>query len=914
MRTKFRATTPSSRLHLLGTSDAGDGGCSALARILFCMAALPPAAIAQALDYPADENTGAMARVVEAAPLRGVITIDGRLDEDAWRSAPALTNFVQRDPEEGAVPTEASQVHVLYDEDAIYIGARLFDSAPDSIVSRLGRRDAYLEADRFVVFLDPYLDRRSGYYFGINAAGTLSDGVLLNDDWDSDDWDGVWEGRASIDEEGWSVEMRIPYSQLRFYQQDAYVWGINFRRDISRKNERNYLVYKPRGESGFVSRFWELKGIHDIRPRRQIEITPYLTSRARFDQTAGDNPFNDGSLYGFDGGVDVRVGVTPNLTLNGTLNPDFGQVEVDPAVINLSDVETFFSEKRPFFIEGASSIQNFGYGGSSNNWGFNWGNPSFFYSRRIGRPPQGGWPDHDHAHAPDGTRILGAAKLSGKVAGNWNVGMMHALTSRESARFDLDGERFNAEVEPATYYGVYRVQKEFAEGRQGLGFLSTLTNRFFDDARLKDEINSQAIAVGIDGWTFLDTSKKWVVNGWSGISHVAGSEDRMASLQQSSMHYFQRPDARYVSVDSTATSMTGWAGRIGFNKQSGRIMFNSALGTISPSFNVNDVGFQWRTEVINAHVGGGYRWPDPGRFTRSAVLLTAFFGSLDYEGNRIWSGVWGLAEVELLNYFGLGGNFAFNPTNMNNRRTRGGPIMVTPPGFEANLFGSSDSRKSLVVRVNGGGYWSESFANTYLSTDFELKPATNVSVTLSPSLRRTLEDAQWVDVFDDPLASSTFGKRYVFARLEQFTASSSVRLNWTFTPKLSLQLYAQPLISAGKYEGFKELARPRSYAFNVFGEGNSTFDSESLVADPDGDGPAPAIELPNLDFNVASLRGTAVLRWEYLPGSTLYLVWTQRRSDAMDDPDFRVSSSFDQLWTAPMENIFLIKLTYWFTP
>jgi hypothetical protein len=252
--------------------------------------------------------------------------------------------------------------------------------------------------------------------------------------------------------------MRIPYSQLRFYQQDEYVWGINFRRDISRKQERDYLAYQPREGAGFVSRFWDLTGIRNIRPRRQIEITPYAVTQAGFDEAVENNPFNDGSRYQLDAGADLRLGLTPNLTLNGTVNPDFGQVEVDPAVINLSDFETFFPEKRPFFIEGASNFMNFGYGGANSNWGFNWGNPMFFYSRRIGRSPQGSLPANEFSDVPDGTRILGAAKLTGKMAGSWNVGMMHAMTAREHADLQIDGGRLAAEVEPATYYGVYRAQ------------------------------------------------------------------------------------------------------------------------------------------------------------------------------------------------------------------------------------------------------------------------------------------------------------------------------------------------------------------------------------------------------------------------------------------------------------------------
>ncbi|MDX1430751.1 MAG: DUF5916 domain-containing protein, partial [Rhodothermales bacterium] len=299
---------------------------------------------------------------VSAARLSSNIELDGRPSDAAWAAAPVISQFVQRDPIEGAAPTLRTEVRILYDDEALYVSARMFDSAPDSIVARLGRRDNRLDSDDFTVYLDPFLDRRTGYFFGINAAGTLRDGVLMNDDWDDEDWDGVWVGKARIDDDGWSAEFRIPFSQLRFQASDEHVWGINFRRSIARKNESDFLVYTPRKESGFVSRFPTLNGLTGIAPKRQLEVIPYLTTRAEYLDHDDADPFNDGSNYVPGIGADFRVGVTSNLTLNATVNPDFGQVEVDPAVVNLSDVETFFPEKRPFFIEGNSVFSGFGRG------------------------------------------------------------------------------------------------------------------------------------------------------------------------------------------------------------------------------------------------------------------------------------------------------------------------------------------------------------------------------------------------------------------------------------------------------------------------------------------------------------------------------------------------------------------------
>src|SRR5574341_2271739 len=325
---------------------------------------------------------------VEAIRLASPIAVDGILSEPVWQNGPGVSQFTQRDPNEGMPPTHQSLVHLAYDDEAIYIGARMFDSAPDSIIARLGRRDAELTSDMFAFFIDSYYDRRSGFYFCLNAAGTMYDGVLYNDEWDDNSWDGVWEGKAKIDEQGWMAEMRIPYSQLRFKKQEQLIWGVNLRRDIARNNERDYLVFTPKNGSGFVSRFADLVGITNVDPPRRFEVLPYVTTKAEYTQHLPGNPFNDGSKYLPGAGADFKLGLGSNLTVDATVNPDFGQVEVDPAVVNLSDVETFFQEKRPFFIEGAS-IFNFGRGGSNNYWGFNWGDPQFFYTRRIGRAPQG---------------------------------------------------------------------------------------------------------------------------------------------------------------------------------------------------------------------------------------------------------------------------------------------------------------------------------------------------------------------------------------------------------------------------------------------------------------------------------------------------------------------------------------------
>ena len=839
---------------------------------------------------PVDSPTTAPQQV-RAVRLAQPLTIDGLLNESLWQTAQRVTGFLQRDPTEGAAASESTVVYIAYDDAALYIGARLYDSHPDSIVARLARRDQGTSSDRFQVFLDPYHDKRSGFYFGITAAGTLHDGTLFNDDWDDDSWDGVWDGKVTRDAQGWTVEMRIPYSQLRFVKQTEYVWGINFRRDIARKNEFDYLVYTPKNGSGFVSRFVDLVGITRIEPPRRLEVMPYVTTRAAFTPHAPGDPFNDGSQLSPGFGVDVRVGLGSNLTLNATVNPDFGQVEVDPAVVNLSDVESVFSEKRPFFVEG-SSIFDFGFGGQRNFWGFNWPGPRFFYSRRIGRSLSIGAPENGYADAPSGAHILGALKLTGKVAGSWNVGGLTAVTARERATLvDSLGARWTQEIEPLAMYGVYRGQKEFHKGRQGLGFFSTVAGRVFDDDALRDSRNSSSLLFGADGWTFLDTAKTWVTTGWVTMTRIAGSLARIRSVQQNSTHYFQQPDAQHLSVDPTATSLTGTGARVTLAKQKGKTFVNAALGAISPGFDINDLGFISRTGLINGHLGGGRTWTKPGKLFRYAETGGALFANYDWDGNINWAGGFNFGYVEFKNYFWINWNLAYNPWTVNNRRTRGGPLTLTPPGYQFGIDAGTDGRKTFTFGTGAGTYYrSASDVEWWSYANVQYRPAPNVSLSVGPNFSRGLYPLQYVAAFADSTATATYGTQYVFARLQQTELSAGIRLNWTYSPTLSLQLYAQPLISAGKYNDFRKLARPRSY----------DFDSAAAPYNP--------------DFNFKSLRGNAVLRWEYLPGSTLFFVWTQSRSDFEDVGEFQFGNSMGRLLRAPSENIFMIKATYWWNP
>jgi hypothetical protein len=848
--------------------------------------------------------------IVHAVRTKESINIDGILSEQVWQNSFAITDFTQLDPNEGKPATERTEVRIAYDENAIYIGARMYDSYPDSIVKNLARRDVSVNADLFQIYLDPFFDKITGYYFGVNAGGTLYDGTLYNDTWNDQSWDGVWEGKAHIDDKGWTVEMRIPFSQLRFKVKDMDLWGVDFQRQLTRKHENDYLIYIPKNSNGFVSRFAHLTGIKDITPPSHFELLPYITSKAEYSNPGLGNPYNNGAAYTPNIGADLKMGVGSNLTLNATINPDFGQVEIDPAVINLSDVETYFQEKRPFFVEG-SSIFNFGRGGVTNYWNFNWWNPSFFYSRRIGRAPQASIPTSDFVDEPMGTHILGAAKIIGRLDGDWNIGAIQALTKREFANYQTDGQKYTIEAEPFTSYSIVRAAKEFNQGHQGIGIISTYTNRYFKDSALKTELNGSALVAGLDGWSYLDTSGTWVMNGWYSSSHVNGSKPDILNLQTSSRHYFQQPDSRYVSVDSNATSLTGYAGRLVLSKQKGNLGVNAAIGAVSPGYELNDLGFLPITDVINMHAASWYSWTKPNDFFRSAQLSGALFRTYDYQGDITWEGLYHNGYMQFLNFYSVNWDYAYNPYTVNIRATRGGPSMLNIPGYQIDLSANTDQQKNMVFYLGGGFYKTSYSYSSYIYGEVDFNPAPNISLSISPELDKNYDNAQWVNSYGDPYATATYGSRYVFASFHQTNLSAGIRLNWTFTPKLSLQLYMQPLISAGDYRDFKELAKPRSYSFNTYGQGASTFNSDTYTVDPDGPGPAQPFTIDNPDFNFVSLRGNAVLRWEYMPGSVVYFVWTQTRSDQETIGSFQFNHSFDRMWTLNPDNTFIVKFSYW---
>jgi len=851
---------------------------------------LPAVLLATFLSHPAaaQETEKAADVTAIAAQFKAVRSstspqIDGDLSDAAWATAPEITNFTQHNPDDGKPATVPTVVKVVYDDAAIYFSARMDDTHP--VTSRLGRRDSTLESDYFRVQIDPYHDRQSGNSFSVYASNVQTDGALFNDTALDIDWDGIWTSATKIWERGWTAEMRIPYSQLRFPDRPTHIWGINFFRYVVRNNEEARLINTPKGQSGNVSRFADLNGIEGIRPKRLLEVVPYAVSSSQFDNTISDrDPFNSTQEFKGDLGVDVKYGLTSNLTLTGSVNPDFGQVEVDPARLNLSAFELFYPEKRPFFIEGSNLFTQFGRLGSSNFASFNFFTPEFFYSRRIGRSPQGtGRLDYDFVDAPNETSILGAIKLTGKTSG-WSIGALDVLTNHERANFTLNSDQGSQIVEPMTNYFVSRVSKDLGKNA-GIGALLTSVKRSLPDSL--DYLREEATSGGVDGYRFWG-KKDYVLQWFVGGSRVEGSPEAIAETQRSSARYFQRPDADGFRLDGSRTSLSGWAGRLKFAKRTGKWRYDLKADTYSPGFEVNDVGFMQRADITVSHAMLQYVNEDVTPRFRERVFFVGKYQNWNHDGDLIANGIYGDGYTTFNNYLYVFAHGGSNSERFDDRQTRGGPVTRTPSDVNGGIGFGTDSRKKLFFEI-----FQQNYRDALGSYDhsggllLKWKPTSNVSVSLNPFFARSFEFAQYVTAVNDGSAIANFGRRYVFAGIDQRLLEIGTRLDWTFTSDLSLQLYVQPFIATGDYSNFKELEAPRTMTYIPYSD---------KVFDP--------------DFKIRSVRGSAVLRWQFIPGSAVFFVWNENREDFVPTGRFTARRDLAAIGDIPSDDIFLVKVSY----
>lgn len=842
------------------------------------MLSLPGPAAAQPAGSPERPSLVSAGTPEPPSPVSSASAarVEGELDEADWTGAEPITAFVQREPDEGAAPTHRTEARVLFDDEAIYVAVKAYDSNPGEIKAFLTRRDVNSSSDWIRVTIDSYFDRRTAYSFAVNPVGVKIDTYHFNDTNEDSTWDAVWDVATGVDPDGWRAEFRIPYSQLRFSRGGDGRLGFAISRTVARINETATWPLLSRNASGLVSELGVLAGVVPPSATRRLELIPYTVGELTTAPRQDGNPFQKNPDPASRVGLDLKYAVTPGVTLTGTVNPDFGQVEADPAVVNLSAFETFFQERRPFFIEG------------SGNFSFNCRDCNLFYSRRIGRSPRG-FPavgDGEYVSRPGESTILGAGKLTGRV-GSFSMGSLVAVTQEESAQIALGSTRRREVIEPATFYSVSRAKREFAD-QSFVGFILTTTHRNLVDS--VGFLPSSAVIAGSDvDWRL---GSRWQLTGsWAG-SRIGGSEDAIELLQRSSVHYFQRPDADHVELDPSRTALNGHTGSIGFAKIAGeRTRGSIGIGYQSPGFEPNDLGFVQRTDWIPMNSWVQIKWEKPRRYVRTVRINFNQWRAWNFDGDVLTNGFNFNAHWTWQNQWANGFGINLNGRTFDDRRTRGGPGAYNNPGWSTWQYLSTNDRKVVSLGWNSAfgrnpsGYWS--FWN--VEPGVTVRPTSAFSATAGILFSRNDEDAQWVrnlTVDGEP--------RYIFGQLDQTTTSVTTRVNYTITPNLSLQVYAQPFVSAGVYSDYKELVRPR--------------------AERHTDRYAPFAYAGNADFNVLSFRTTNVMRWEYKPGSALFVVWQQGRQGFTQRGSFDFSRDFGDVFSTPSTNTLLVKLAYWFNP
>ena len=896
----------------------------------FGFAFLRVAALVPVYAFPGAEAAWSQGSAAVAAERTSPVRIDGRLDDAAWQAATPVGGFVQAEPVEGAPVDQPTEVRILFDQEAVYIGARMYDASPATIARQLVRRDEPGQYDYFEVSLDPDLDRRTGYRFRVTAAGVQIDDYLFDDVKEDRSWDAVWQSGTRRDDQGWTAEMRIPLSQIRFQPSASpQEWGVNLGRRRLASNESSFFALESRRRHGRVSVFRSLSGPVLRRGVRRLEARPYTLARTRTGPTEPGNPFFDGREESAGAGLDLRYGIGSTFTLDATFNPDFGQVEVDPAVINLSAFEPIYPERRPFFVEDA---RIFDFKNISGN--------SIFYSRRIGRQPQrSSVPGATFVNAADETSILGAAKLTGRTHRGLSLGVLAAVTGREEAEAYF-AERDSMAVflaEPRSGYGVVRALQELRGGRTVVGGIATLMHRNLPGDGSFDFLPSVATSAGVN-FEHTWNDRAWALSGLLAGSHVRGSEEALIRLQHSPNHYFQRPDAYRLGVDSSATSMTGAEWGLRLDRRSGRWTGALWAAQRSPGFEVNDLGEVGEGERLDGGARLTFREITPGELFRDYNVSFLTFHNIRHEvlrdpfswdqwGRAHSEGIFGLSgNATFLNYWSLGGGLQYDPENFDSEVARGGPLMLDPAAWSFNLRGNTDRRDKLGFEPsfsmgNGGAMGWEWKGGTKVS----YRLSSRVQIETEPSYQSQPDAAQYVATTGGVGYAPTYGRRYLFAELDRRTFSLPTRLGVTFSRDLTLQLFAQPLLSVGDFTAYKQLARAESFDFDTFEEGAAVTGPGSVscaggrtcrsgsqrLVDFDGDGRTD-FTFRERDFRVRSLRGNAVLRWEYRPGSTLFFVWQQRRSyQDLEASTFRLGGEALDLLTDRPANVFIIKANYW---
>ncbi len=835
--------------------------------------------------------------------------IDGSIEDEAWQAGVWDGDFVQYEPVNGGVSSQKTEFKVLYDDNNIYVAIKAYDTAPDSISRRISRRDN-ADGDFVGISFDSYHDLQTGFAFVVNAAGVKNDFIWVSDGQSQDDtWDPIWYTDAGMYDWGWAAELRIPLTQLRFRISEGGVWGMEVLRQLFRKQETSVWQHVDRNASGFVHNFGEMTGLTGIKPRKQADITPFVVgSLEKFEKVEG-NPFATGTNWKINGGLDAKFGITNDMTLDLTVNPDFGQVEADPSVVNLTAFETFFEEKRPFFVEG-NNITSFKTGIGDGDIGYD----NLFYSRRIGRSPHMGaeTETNEFASTPRVTPIISAAKITGKTPDGLSIGVLEAVTAEGKAEIDSLGERTWQTVEPLSNYFISRVMKDFNGGKTVVGGAYTNTHRFLDGTGI-DGLVHNANTAGLDFKHYFGDDRNWFLSTAAGASNLTGSTTAIENLQYSSVHYYQRPDADYVEVDTTRTSLNGYGGNVQAGRVGGHWNFMAFGYFKSPGYDLNDVGYLQSADALMTGIWSAYSFDKPFSIFRQIRPNFNAWTGWDYGGTHLFTGGNLSIYTEFKNLWSTNIGANYEGESLSNTLLRGGPSMLTPANI--NYYASVGSNSSKMIYgtlwVNAGKGREESSESWAAGFNLTAKPGQSFSVTLSPSFSKNSNTMQYVTYIPDD-------DRYILSQIDQQVVSMSIRLNYNITPELTIQYWGQPFLAAMDYSKYKKVTDPRAEnladRYHIFTDSEIAYNEEenSYSVDENNAGTV-TYTFDNPDYNYDEFLSNLVARWEFRPGSTLYLVWSQTRNYYEPTGSFSLDQNLDKLYTSEKPyNVFLVKFTYRF--
>jgi hypothetical protein len=859
---------------------------------------------------------------MRAIPVGAAPVIDGKLDDQAWLHADFVSDFLQKEPIEGGVPSQRTEVAIVYDAEALYVGARMYAGGRADIQAVMTRRDDTGTAERIIVSLDTFRNRRTAYSFAVTAAGVRADWFHPDDAEFARDhsFDPVWTAETTLGAEGWFAEMRIPFTQLRFTRGDEQRWGININRYIPHRNEDIFWVPVPKDATAWSSHFGELYGLHEIRQPLRVEIVPYLVGNMTLTSSAliaADDPFADTLAMGGRAGVDIKVGLGPSLTLDAAINPDFGQVEADPAEVNLSGFETFFGERRPFFTEGRELLAGKG--------------KAYYYSRRIGARPRGS-AEGDYVYRPESTALLGAAKLTGRLPSALSIGALAAVTGQAHAdTYDTATDsRERVRIEPLATYGVLRVQQEFGRSASIVGASLAGVHRDLDAGEpLAAELVRQSLGGGVD-WSLRSAGATYELSGNAGFTLLRGEPAAILARMQTPVHYFQRPDQDHVSLDGDRRSLSGLTGELWLSKRNGSWLWNLGVNAEGPGFDPNDVGQLQSSDDLGAHAQVMYRDSAPGARLHAWQLGAGAGNEWNFSGARDPGYMETFGALVLKNFWNLSAISVLFTPGVSDHATRGGPL--------TGIGWGGGSEVVLQSPYSARHRWSVSAAYEHQQTGTRgmrigagatMRLADWASLSFTPSYRRLSHNRQYIDTCGDHPDDAcmignpdTYGARYIFATVDRRELSVQTRLQFAFTPNLALDMYVEPFASSGRFYRFGELPAPGSRDLAIYGQDVGMIER----IDP-AQAPQPCLQgcvyrvteggetftFVDPDFTYLSLRSTAVLRWEIWPGSALFVIWAQDRADALGAPGLVTPITLGEATIAPGSHTLLIKFAYWWS-